>query len=97
MIALFEPFSYLQVFLEEHMAENKLAFYSYLSYAEQFSPHLDVTFPYLMSLMLDRRITIITVQGSWNSDNSDIVDIAVCYSKGNFIPLKVGNYVYVSM
>ena len=73
---------------------NQCNFYSFLASVEKPGSPMHPTLPLMMSMFLQRKLTVVCGKTHWDSDESrSSVDIVIVYFSGTYMVTKVGKYI----
>ena len=75
---------------------NQCNFYSFLASMEKPGSPIHTTLPLMMSMFLQRKLTVVCGKTCWDSDEStSFVDILIAYFSGTYMVTKVGKYIII--
>ena len=87
----------LQLILNEMDPVNQMNFYSYLADVEKPGSPIHPTLPLLMSMYLQRKITVVCGKNRWDSDQStSSADIVIAFFSRTYMVTKVGKYLLIN-
>ena len=73
---------------------NQTNFYIFLAGVEKPGTAIHPTLPILMSMFLQRKLTVVSGKTRWDSDDStSSTDIVIAFFSGTYMVTKVGKYI----
>ena len=73
---------------------NQCNFYSFLTSVEKPGSSIHPTLPLMMSMFLQRKLTVVCGKTRWDSDGStSSIDIVIAYFSSTYMVTKVGEYI----